>query len=170
MSKYVLKSGEEIILSQTRVSDRTKNNAGMATGKLILTSEALVYERKGAFGKDLGFDAYPLNEIQVIDGEPQVKIGIRLGLKNLEVHLSDGKVLHFGLGTDNSSKSIRKWVNAIVKAITGTEPSVSGTESSFDISSLVSYPLIAGGGIVLAAVVAGILIAKHKSAKNDSIE
>ena len=87
MSKYVLKSGEEIILSQARVSDRTKNNAGMATGKLILTSEALVYERKGAFGKDLGFDAYPLNEIQVIDGEPQVKIGIRLLISSV-VYLS----------------------------------------------------------------------------------
>lgn len=121
MAAYTLKNGEEQLLTEARVSDRTKDNTGMATGELVLTTEALVYNKKGAFGKDLGYDVYPLAEILVADGEPQVKVGTRLGLKNLEIHLADERVVRFGLGSDNSAKRVQKWVDAIKNTITGQE-------------------------------------------------
>ncbi len=87
----------------------------------MLTTEAIVFNKKNMFGKTTDYDVYPLRDIQMYNDKPQVKLGSEYGNKFLEIYMVDGKVLRFSIGSGITKGGILKWVNAIFEVITGHE-------------------------------------------------
>ena len=121
MDAYAIKPGEIILLKEDQVFDHRRSDSNLSTGELMLTTNSLVFTRKGMFNKIKSVEVFPVNDIQVYNGKPQAKLTSKLGMKNLEIYLANGEILRFGMGDGFSKGSIIKWVNAIFELLTGHE-------------------------------------------------
>ena len=104
IQKYVLGSGESIILKATSVRH---GFWGLYTNELILTTDNVVCVELGMFGNHKTNNIYPLYKIrQAIIGKAQN------GEKQLELYMDDGSVEDFAFQED-SDMQLRVWTTAI---------------------------------------------------------
>lgn len=108
MSIYTLDIDEAVILQASRISVGT-----FGTADLILTNKNLIQVNKGILGGDKDWAKYPLSNLKVLDGKPNIIVGkSRNGSKQLEIYFTDcEKYFCF-----NSPFAEKKWVSAINKA------------------------------------------------------
>lgn len=108
MSIYTLDIDEAVILQASRVSVGT-----FGIVDLILTNKNLIQVNKGIFGGEKDCAKYPLSNLKVLDGKPNIIIGkSRNGSRQLELYFTDcDKYFCF-----NSPFAEKKWVGAITKA------------------------------------------------------
>lgn len=108
MAVYDLDKDEAVILQTSGVF--TESNASV---DLILTSKSLIQINKGFFGGDKGSVKFPLSELKVLNGKPNVLVGkSRNGSKRLELYFLSNELYY----SFNAPFALNKWVNAIVKA------------------------------------------------------
>ena len=108
-NRYELSDGEYIILKAYNVS---YGNRGLLTDELILTNQNIGLVKYGLFNNFKGVVRFPLDNIVVSGGKPQVIIGRNEdGEKHLEVYFKDGmEKFCFGYG---NYKTLRIWAMAI---------------------------------------------------------
>ncbi len=129
MSKFNLLPNESIIIK----SDRVMHGGLMAsyTDELILTNQNIVYISKGMFGNTKSIQRFPINQIKMYNGEPQVIYGKQQnGSPQLEIYFMNGhKYFAF---QSSGKKEVTRWVNAIYELLTGNRPSTNpeGTSSA----------------------------------------
>lgn len=146
MAAYSLKYGEVMLLREDTAYDHTHSDNDFTKGELLLTTEAIVFSKKNLFGKITNCEVYPLKSIQVYKDEPQVKLVSKYGAKNLEIYLSNGQILRFGMGDGFTKGGILKWVNAIYEVITGHEKT-EYDKSAYAIPGMQAVANYAGGTI-----------------------
>ena len=146
MGAYAIKPGEVMILREDMVYDHRKSDNNFIKGELLLTTEALVFSKKNLFGKVTDCEVYPVKDIQMYNGKPQAKLVSYFGMKNLEVYMSNGQVLKFGIGEGLSKGAVLKWVNAIFEVTTGHEYT-EYDKSAYAIPGMQAVANYAGGTI-----------------------
>lgn len=103
---------EVVILKEENVAHggRTAQN----TDELILTNKKIILLSKGMFGGVKRIYHYPLNQIKVFNGVPQVKQGnTTMGISSLDVYMfSSDESFTFYLGR---ASAIKTWVSEIQK-------------------------------------------------------
>lgn len=107
---------EVVILKETSVA----HGGVMAiyTDELVLTNKKLICVNKGMFGGTKKIYHYPLDQIKVFNGVPQVQQGkLSNGTPCLDVYLVDGEE-HFNFQTKNKQK-IALWIEEIRKRFGG---------------------------------------------------
>ena len=144
MDTYSITPDEVIVLREENVYDHSKSDNNFIRGELMLTTRALVFTRKNIIGKVTNTQVYPLRNIQMYNGKPQAKLASSFGIKNLEIYLSSGEVLKYGIGEGFSKSGIIKWVNAIYEVITGHEYT-EYDKSAYAIPGMQTVANLAGG-------------------------
>lgn len=121
MAKYNLLPNESLILK----SENVKHGGMMASfsDELILTNLNIIHISKGFFGNVKDVVRYPVNQIKIYNGEPQVILSKQQGGTNqLDIFFQNGqKSFEF---QSSGKKEIIQWINAIYKLLTGKEYSV----------------------------------------------
>ena len=146
MGAYSVSHGEVILLREDTAYDHRRSDNNYVKGELLLTTEALVFSKKNLFGKISDCEVFPLRTIQMYNGKPQVKLTSSFGMKNLEIYISDGQVLKFGIGEGFSKGVILKWINAIYEVLTGHEYT-EYDKSAYAIPGMQTIANYAGGTI-----------------------
>ena len=119
MEKYELKPGEIIILREENC-EYIKSDGDTPSGELMLTSKSIVFTKREGFPAVItGYEAFPIKDIQLYNGNPQVKCGKLLYINLLEIYMNSGEVLQFGIGLFKKKAVTLKWVDAIYELITG---------------------------------------------------
>lgn len=121
MSAYSIQPGEVIVLREETAYDHRKSKSNLHRGELLLTTKAIVFSKKSLFGKNIDCEVFSLKNIQMFDDNPQAKVYSAFGYYDLEVYMTNGDILKFGIGVGSSKNSAIEWVNAIYKVITGHE-------------------------------------------------
>lgn len=107
---YQLRPNEGILLKASCVRH---GFWGAYTSELVLTNEAILLVEFGMFSNYKGTVRYPLLELKVVNGKPQVIIGSASnGEKQLEVYLKDGSKEDFAFQSD-SLRQLKVWEMAI---------------------------------------------------------
>lgn len=107
MSVYELDEDEAVILQATGVY------ASNGSVDLILTNKNIIQINMGFWGNPTNSDKYPLDDIRILNGKPNIIIGkYEKGSKCLEIFLMNGKLGYKFKG----AFEINKWANAIEKA------------------------------------------------------
>lgn len=83
--------------------------------ELILTSRNVILVSSNMLGKQTGFRYFPLDQVKVIDGRPQVMMSSSPGFNLLDLYLRNGQET-FGFQT---KAELRLWVDNISKLLTG---------------------------------------------------
>ena len=118
MAGYKLQPNESMILKSENVM-HGGTFAGY-TDELLLTNLYVVYISKGMFGNTKAIQKFPINQIKVYEGVPQVMEGkFQNGAPKLDMYFIHG-VESFGFQMLNSSE-IKDWIYAIYKLVTGQE-------------------------------------------------
>lgn len=102
-------------------SDNVRHGSSVwasSNDELILTNINIIYVAKNAFGKVKNIQKYPLNQLKVVNGQPQVMMGKNSqGGPQLQFYFRNGQesfeFSHFG------RKEISKWIDGIYQAVTG---------------------------------------------------
>ncbi len=117
-SGYQLMANESIILQANNVG---RDGAMLQTDDLVLTNHRLICVSKGVFGNVKDTFDYPLNQIKMINDQPQVFIGShRGGHPVLEIHMITGVIEKF-LFQSPTKKNVEKWVDSISGLILGED-------------------------------------------------
>lgn len=116
--EYVVLKAQEVKLDASGFSRSMSRSS-----ELMLTNRNIVYSRKGITGKVKGYDVYPLANIRLVDGRPQVRLDSSEFMEEkLEVSFKDGLV-SFVFGSLDNKKEIREWIGEIFRLVTGEEAS-----------------------------------------------
>ena len=121
--KLGLDYDEVVILKETGVA----HGGVMAiyTDELILTNKKIICLSKGLFGGTKKTYHYPLNQIKVFNGVPQVQKGkLSNGTPSLDLYLVDGEE-HFNFQSKNK-QTIATWIEEIQKLF-GVSPVYAST-------------------------------------------
>ena len=119
MNGYQIKSGEIIVLRDD-FSDYYPMEGGYFSGELMLTTEAIVFTKIKPLPREIiGYDVFPLKDIQMYNGAPQVKCDSSLGNNFLHIYMNNGTILKYGLGAWHKKSTTLKWVDAIYELATG---------------------------------------------------
>lgn len=124
MVNYKLQPNESIILK----SDSIMYGGIMSgyTDELILTNQNIIHISKGLFNKVKSVQKFSVNQIKIVDQQPQVFRHKRNnGNYQLEIHLRN-RVEVFGFIHTNK-KEIVQWINAIFKLLTGETSNITNT-------------------------------------------
>ena len=118
MVKLNLRPDESIILKSKNISD-----GGLLSSyadELILTNYNIYHVNKGMFGNIKNVYKFPVNQVKIYNGEPQVILGKHQNNSpQLEIYFQNGhKFFSFQF---NGKKEIVQWINAITKLLTGYE-------------------------------------------------
>ena len=96
---------------------------GTTTTELVLTSRNILVVSVTMMGRPKGVRYFPLDQIRVIDGRPQVFAAGGIGRNLLEVHFHHGQE-SFGFGSRNE---LHAWVDNVYKLMTGRSDEISTT-------------------------------------------
>ncbi len=93
------------------------------TGELVLTNTDIIFVTKGSFGGIKDITRYPLSQIKMYNGEPQVMVGrdSKSLQITIDIYLLNGQE-SFTLYNSVSKKEAVKFRNAVYKHLTGYEP------------------------------------------------
>ncbi len=116
VNEFKLKPEEAVILRKDKVGYGSpipaKNN------ELILTNQALIHIRKDLFGKTKEVIRYPLTDICMSAGKPQVVIGAGANVEGpIDIYLQDD-TLHFKLEWKDEAQ---EFIDAVTEIITGVK-------------------------------------------------
>lgn len=117
MMNLNLQQNEAVIIHSTSVLHGGFSSA--YTGELVLTNLNMIYINKGMFGKVKNIQKFPLNQIKVINGQPQVIMAksLRSSRQQLQIFLKNGQeAFEF---QSSSKREISNWINNITKLLTG---------------------------------------------------
>ena len=107
MSIYELGVDEAVILQDSQVF------FGLSMVTLILTNQNIIQVNKGFFGRDKEAWKYPLLDLKVLNGKPNVRIGKSgNGRTQLELYFQGYERAY----SFQELRGERKWLNAITKA------------------------------------------------------
>ncbi|WP_051656485.1 zinc ribbon domain-containing protein [Butyrivibrio sp. AE3004] len=119
---------EIVILKETSVAHG--GVMAMYTDELVLTNKKIICISKGMFGGTKKIYHYPLDQIKVFNGMPQVRQGkYSNGTATLDVYMVDGED-QFSFQTKNK-KTISTWIYEINKLF-GIETVQGGSENGAD--------------------------------------
>jgi hypothetical protein len=117
MNEFTLLPGESVIKRCDEVSLKGMN---LPVGKkdiLILTNQYLVCIQRSILGKVKNVERYPLSDIVMTNGAPQVKLGKLNMNSTVDIYLKTGQ-LRIQMVWDSDAK---EWVDAITEVITGVK-------------------------------------------------
>lgn len=121
---YTLQPNESIIMKSGRIT-----HGGLMIGytdELVLTNLNIILIEKGVFGNVKNIKYFPINQIKVYNGKPQVILTKQQnGFPKMEVYLLNGQDA-FGF---ESKKEAEKWINNINQLFSGTSEGYDDTES-----------------------------------------
>ena len=126
MANVNLQPNEGIIMQHENVS---RGGFSQFSGDLVLTTKNIIYVHKGIFGNVKGEDRFPLNQLQKVDGKPQVTMGrSRGGYPQLDLFFVNGQqsFCFQSLG----KREVKRWIDAINRVVSG--------ESTDDLQSISS--------------------------------
>ncbi len=107
MGAYNLAPDEAVIMQDSNVS------RGSSSVKLILTNQHLIQVNKGFFGGDTDSVKYPLLDLKVLNGKPNIRIGKeQRGGARLELYFTSKELYYSFKGVLTE----HKWKSAIEKA------------------------------------------------------
>ena len=133
--KLGLDYDEVVILQETSVAHG--GLMSLYTDELILTNKKIICLSKGMFGGTKKTYHYPLDQIKVFNGIPQVQQGKQSnGSPTLDVYLRDGEE-HFGFQS-SGKKKIATWIEEIQKLF-GVAPVATRNSSGSDDSVLGAF-------------------------------
>ncbi|SEF91253.1 hypothetical protein SAMN04487934_1056 [Eubacterium ruminantium] len=108
--KLNLMANESIVLKDVGVA----HEGSIYTNELILTNLNIILINKGMLGKTKSVDRFPLNQIKILDGKPQVLQGKKSnGSATLDIVFVRG-VESFSF---QSQSNISKWIKAITNTL-----------------------------------------------------
>ena len=126
---YNLLPNEAIVLKNESVYHPVENKIG-ELGELVLTNLNAIYIRKGFFGGTKEILKYPLNQIKILDGKPQVIIGKSSnGFYQIELYLKNGQEF-FAFNTLGKKEAL-KWLDKISEILTGHIADIDSSERSY---------------------------------------
>lgn len=120
MAGYAFADDEHVVLKAQQVRlDEGKTFSIPRGTELMLTNRNVVFPRKGLTGKVKGYNVYPLADIRILDGKPQVRLDTSdfMDVK-LEIMLK-GEVVTFTFDGIEGKQEIREWINAIYQLTVG---------------------------------------------------
>lgn len=126
MNKVNLQSNECVI----RKSNKVRHDGFMVSYKheLILTNLNIIYVKKGMFGRTKDIWTFPVNQIKMYEGKPQVLLGKQKdGSPSLEIYFLNRQEI-FGFKRKNE---VMKWIKSINQLL--TEEATSATAGQFAI-------------------------------------
>ena len=117
MDNLKLAPYEAVILKEIGV---VHGNGALCTDELILTNLNIIHISKGMFGKIKKISHFPVNQIKLYNGKPQVIMGkLPNGIKTLDVYFNNGnESFHF---KTSNTRTINKWINAISNVFVGND-------------------------------------------------
>ena len=118
MNEFSLLPGEEVIKrsDETVIGGSGLISLGIKRDSLILTSQSLITIKRGFMGKVKDVNRYPLSDIVVTNGKPQVQLGHFDNVTHsLDVYLRQGE-LRVEMTWE---EEILEWVDEITIAMTG---------------------------------------------------
>ncbi len=114
--EFTLQPGEEVIKRSDEVGIGKEGMFNGTGNSLILTNQSLVLITRGMFHKVKDVQRFPLSDIVVSNGQPQVKMGkMDLVTKTLDVYFQSGE-MRFRFNFDDE---IKDWIAEITEVITG---------------------------------------------------
>lgn len=136
MAKIDLLADEAIILRDSQITHDRRNGSDSIAGELLLTNFALLVVHKGIWGGIKEVVRLPLEQIKIVNGVPQVNIGMsQRGKRQLHVHFAYGiEAFSLGEADDDSEnlidalltsakekerRNLNEWCNAITHAVLG---------------------------------------------------
>lgn len=144
MAKIDLMPHEAILKSDSSIFHERAGSKNPWTGELFLTNLALIVTHRGAFGGVKETVRLPLDQVQVVDGVPQVLAGRSVSSENqLHVYFTHG-VESFTLGdadedgefslkdlfvsqSEKEKRNIEAWRKAISQAVDAVQRGASPT-------------------------------------------
>jgi len=116
MNDINLQSNERIICQEDGVAKG--KTVGVCINSIVLTNLNFYCLNKNIVGSIKSIDKFPLREIQMIGGEPHVRVGTSMnGQSTLEIH-THGSTEIYQFNSLGNSKAV-KWVNLIYQQIVG---------------------------------------------------
>ena len=89
---------------------------GLQNSELILTNKNLIEGKRNLFGKVKEYAYYPLSEIRLVNGQPQVKVGKPDFMKySLDVYFNASQA-SFAFSWEDEAQ---EWADSIVEVIAG---------------------------------------------------
>ncbi|MFQ7473221.1 MAG: hypothetical protein ACLRLX_03340 [Anaerovoracaceae bacterium] len=116
MSDFILEPNEFIVFKAESVSRGEVFNT--ASNELVLTTQNIVYIKRGIFNKVKEAVKFPLNEIKMYDGEPQVMINRANYNRQVDIYFLNGNE-SFSFLSVTAKKDMAVFVNEISRIITG---------------------------------------------------
>ncbi|MCR4841068.1 MAG: hypothetical protein K5848_05950 [Lachnospiraceae bacterium] len=118
MISYNLDEDEIVLMQEEHASWGSKNV------RLLLTNKSIIQVTKGMFGKDKFVNKYPLMDLRVFNGKPNVRVGkLGLGQSQLELYFQKHEKFYRLRGVFTE----KKWADAIEKAYAELNPGSSST-------------------------------------------
>ena len=118
MSEFTLLPGESVIKRCDEVSRKGMDIPFGRKDILILTNQYLVYMERSLLRKVKSVDRYPLSDIVVTNGVPQVGLGKLGGMTStLDIYLKTGQ-MRIQMTWDSD---VKEWIDAITEVITGVK-------------------------------------------------
>jgi|GEM_PF-1989312 len=116
---------DEWVVSKTGIGayHGSRPTVGLTKTELVLTSRNILVVSVNMTGKPKGVRYFPLEQVRVIDGRPQVFASGGLGNNLLEVHFQNGQE-SFGF---SSKTELHDWVENISKLLTRRSDEISTT-------------------------------------------
>ena len=117
MNEFTLLPGESVIKRCDEVSLKGMNPPVGKKDILILTNQYLVCIQRSILGKVKNVERYPLSDIVMTNGAPQVKLGKLNMNSTVDIYLKTGQ-LRIQMVWDSDAK---EWVDAITEVLTGVK-------------------------------------------------
>lgn len=126
MIRLKLQPDEAMILQEVGVAHGTSTRY---SDELYLTTRNIYYVDKGVFGNTKNIVCYPLSQLKIVDGYPQVMQGKKSnGLSTLDIYFTNGGETFSFRG--KNKPTIKKWVKEINKTLGYDEFNDTGTSAT----------------------------------------
>lgn len=122
-----LQQNEAIIIHSTGVLHGGFMSA--YTDELVLTNLNVIYINKGMLGKVKNIQKFPLNQIKIINGQPQVMMGknSQNSRPQVQIFFKNGQeAFEF---QSSPKREISNWINNITKVLTGDTAQISNSKN-----------------------------------------
>lgn len=117
MGDYKLEINEGIVLKNQNAFHPVGKKIG-SMGELILTNLNIIYIKKGMLGGTKEVIKLPLNQIKIIDGNPQIRLERRTnGTTQMEIYFFNSEECFYF--NDFGNKELIKWIDKIHEILTG---------------------------------------------------
>lgn len=129
MENYNLLENEAIILKNERAYHPIGRKIGNP-GELVLTNLNIFYSKKGIFGGTKEILKFPLSEIKIIDGNPQVNLGKNANSQyQMEIYFRNSQECFYFVAY--GKKELIKWIDKISELLTGKQANIDDRERNY---------------------------------------